>query len=343
MRFPKCFKNSLASLLALSTLFLSVGFAEAKNSSQNQVIEKSYDFPVKPGSKEWKKLDSKEEKLKLTQIPENDLKNLSTSALVETVLNYPLLVDMFAFDSYEEGFKAVRENFNGLAELVKREDAGTSLIQAYNELKSSGAKEEAKDDTEFKLTAIKRLLAQSEFESKLTPEEKKSLQADEKSEKSLSGPVQYVTTPNGTRVQVLELPEELNDIQKDTIAKQFKASYPNAVLLSPATSVYNCHTYAWYNQSTNNTYWMSDPSAYWKDGSYSSTTNPSLNDKIYYSARGEEHTGVITERLAGPPIGGDMASLLTVTSKWGKGGLYRHKAKDCPYYVSESALAYYTR
>lgn len=330
----------------MSTLFLNIGFTEAKNNHHNPVIAKSYDFPVKPGSNEWKNLSSKEEKLKLTQIPENDLKNLSTSDLIETVLNYPLISDLFVFDSYEQGFKAVSSNFNGLSELVKREDAGTHLIQAYSELKSSQKKKKVSDETRIKLMVLEILLTQNEFASKLTPEELESFHAETKNkiEDHVSiAATQYVTTPNGTKVEVMQLGEQLSSSDKTAIANMIKASYPNAVLLSPATTNYNCHSYAWYSQSTSNTYWMNDPSAYWTDGSYKRTTNPGVGNKIYYSTSGNEHTGVITSRVAGPPSNGDMAALLTVTSKWGQAGLYRHNAKDCPYYVSESAIRYYYR
>jgi hypothetical protein len=42
------------------------------------------------------KLYYPEQKLAASYVPEEVLKNMTTDALVETVLNYPLLVDIYA-------------------------------------------------------------------------------------------------------------------------------------------------------------------------------------------------------------------------------------------------------
>lgn len=91
----------------------------------------AYDYPIKPGTDEWKAFGSHEEMLKACQIPEELLHRMSTAALVETVLNYPLSVDLWAYDSYELGIKHVSEQFNGLSELLSRNDAGVALIALY--------------------------------------------------------------------------------------------------------------------------------------------------------------------------------------------------------------------
>ena len=91
----------------------------------------AYDYPIKPGMDEWKAFGSHEEMLKACQIPERLLDGMSTTGLVETVLNYPLAGDWWAYDSAEIGIEGVREQFNGLSELLSRNDAGVSLIASY--------------------------------------------------------------------------------------------------------------------------------------------------------------------------------------------------------------------
>jgi hypothetical protein len=91
----------------------------------------AYDYPIKGGTDEWKALGSHEEMLKACQIPEKLLHRMSTTALVETVLNYPLSGDWWCYDSFEIGIKRVREQFNGLSELLSRNDAGVALIASY--------------------------------------------------------------------------------------------------------------------------------------------------------------------------------------------------------------------
>lgn len=59
-------------------------------STYSQEINSSYNFPVRPGTEEWKKLKSGDEMAAVCNIPEAVLKNLSTQALVNTCLDYPL-------------------------------------------------------------------------------------------------------------------------------------------------------------------------------------------------------------------------------------------------------------
>ena len=91
----------------------------------------AYDYPIKPGTDEWKAFGSHEEMLKACQIPEEILHRMSTTALVETVLNYPLIMDWLTYDTFEIGIESVRKQFNGLSELLSRNDAGVSLMGLY--------------------------------------------------------------------------------------------------------------------------------------------------------------------------------------------------------------------
>jgi hypothetical protein len=91
----------------------------------------AYDYPIKPGTDEWKAFGSHEQMLKACQIPEKLLHRMSTTGLVETVLNYPLSADWWSYDSFEIGIKRVADQFNGLSELLSRNDAGVSLIALY--------------------------------------------------------------------------------------------------------------------------------------------------------------------------------------------------------------------
>lgn len=68
------------------------------------------------------------------QIPEEVLEQLSTSDLVQTVMFYPLLDDIYAFDSVDDGFEIVKDHFRGLAELCARTDRVECL---YNWLRDN--------------------------------------------------------------------------------------------------------------------------------------------------------------------------------------------------------------
>lgn len=85
-----------------------------------QTIETPYDYPVREGTTEWSALQSIDDKIEACQIPEEVLRRLSTAALIETVREYPLGVNLFAYDTVEMGYEKVKAQFNGLAELEKR-------------------------------------------------------------------------------------------------------------------------------------------------------------------------------------------------------------------------------
>ena len=86
-------------------------------------ITEAYQYPVVPGMKEWKKLNSLQEKAESCQIPEDILGDMTTEALIETVVNYPLFINVFAYDNKKTGLEHVKGYFNGLQELYERVDA----------------------------------------------------------------------------------------------------------------------------------------------------------------------------------------------------------------------------
>ena len=54
---------------------------------------------------------------------------MTTEQLVNAALNYPYMIDILAYTSYSTGFRVLAENFNGLKELLEREDAAQKLAQ----------------------------------------------------------------------------------------------------------------------------------------------------------------------------------------------------------------------
>ena len=98
------------------------------------MINDVYEFPIKQGSKEWKKFESVKERVTALQIPDNILSNISTEGLLETCLNFPYLIDILFYDSYQQGFEALMSGFNGFPELLKRRDLTNVLLEKYNQL-----------------------------------------------------------------------------------------------------------------------------------------------------------------------------------------------------------------
>ena len=76
-----------------------------------------YKFPLKPGDEGWKSLKTHVEKVNVIQIPDSILVSLTTGDLIQTCMNYPLFIDMFAFNSSQYGFNKIMNDFNGFKEL----------------------------------------------------------------------------------------------------------------------------------------------------------------------------------------------------------------------------------
>ena len=122
-------------LLLFAVLLTNAGFvAQADTVSVSRTISSPYEYPVLPGTEEWVQLDGNVEMIESCQIPEDIMQNMTTEALVETVLNYPRLMNLFAFNSMSQGFQAMLEDCNGLAELVTRSDAPDLLMDAYENM-----------------------------------------------------------------------------------------------------------------------------------------------------------------------------------------------------------------
>jgi hypothetical protein len=90
-----------------------------------------YDYPIKPGTVEWKEFITHEQMVNACQIPLPVLKSMDTKELIETCLSYPLFGDIYAYDKIQQGFEAVSSHFNGIQELLQRKDAGALLIHKY--------------------------------------------------------------------------------------------------------------------------------------------------------------------------------------------------------------------
>ena len=209
-------KKALSIILSVCLVFSSVMiFAQASTKNEKLTEYKGYVYPVQPGTEIWAEFTDLEQKIEICQITEEILQNMSTEDLVQTVLNYPLMVNMFAFNTYEEGFESVLSYFNGMQELVKRQDATVKLMNAYKksevvtknklgrlaeeELEQNAAitsDEKACIDQMFKMMVIESLLSTEVLLEKLNENELELLDAEafEKFEAKLAEPEIYNRT-----------------------------------------------------------------------------------------------------------------------------------------------------
>jgi hypothetical protein len=153
----------LMSLSLCAVLGLTVAACSTKTGTAGG--SDAYDYPVKPGTEAWKALGSHADMLNACQIPETTLNKMSTAGLVETVLNYPLFGDAWAWDYPQEGFNSVSSGFKGIQALFNRKDAGTLLLAKYKALDPMAINSDwtdlQKGQYEFKILDVEMLIAQT--------------------------------------------------------------------------------------------------------------------------------------------------------------------------------------
>lgn len=106
--------------------------------------EEAHVYPVLPGSEEWRTM-TLEERLVACEVSTEEVEGMTTSALVETVLNYPFLINIYAYNSIDEGIERVSSHFPALPELFSRSD-GVESLQNY-----CSQQEQVQSDSELSL------------------------------------------------------------------------------------------------------------------------------------------------------------------------------------------------
>ncbi|MDR0222235.1 MAG: hypothetical protein LBI38_01690 [Oscillospiraceae bacterium] len=149
--FPALSLSAVALLLLAVALLLNVFSAADENGHEgNEVkaytITEPYVFPVVPGDPGWYEIAEAGRQLDASQVPDDILKDMTTEALVETVLGCPM-ISLVTLSPYQDGYRLTCEKLNGLSELDGRPDAVRKLSEKIEELSSlAGDRENPKDE-----------------------------------------------------------------------------------------------------------------------------------------------------------------------------------------------------
>ncbi len=143
--------------------------------------DEGFTYPVRPGTEAWARFETHDEMVGATQIPAPVLGQLSSAALVRAVLDYPLLGDLWAYNSPNHGVEAVTEQFNGLQELMQRPDAGRLLLDHYQRLDPNRIdprwSEAEQGHHSLRIATVELLLAQPAAQERLSSEAREQLVA----------------------------------------------------------------------------------------------------------------------------------------------------------------------
>jgi hypothetical protein len=136
-----------------------------------------WDYPVKPGMKEWDELKTEKAHVDALQVPDEILENMPTEDIVRLCISLPAFGHFTAFNTPQQGFGVMLSRFNVLQHLMLRKDAGKYLLSAYKDAGMSGFKKfpYANNLWTIKLEYLELLLSQKEVLLPLTPAEKGEL------------------------------------------------------------------------------------------------------------------------------------------------------------------------
>ena len=215
------------------------------NNSYAQESGVSWDFPVKPGSDKWKSLKNSYEKIKICQIPDNILFDLSTDHLIDICLEYPLLLDILAFNNILEGLSKYENDFNGFRELLNRYDAASVLLQKYVVTNPLNFKENWESfemgDIAMRLSMIELFLSHVRILSKMSHEEKKLLMSEyriKKEQKSSKKELYHELCIQTIDLGIINLLQSENINLEESIDMESVILYiTRGVLLSPNVKV----------------------------------------------------------------------------------------------------------
>lgn len=168
----------LLVVLCLGTLYIVVSAEESSkkmwfNSSETT---DAYEFPITPTEtpEKWREFQTYQEMLNACQIPEEKLKTMSTEGLIETCLSYPLMGNIMLNNSTYQGFINQISEFNGLKELLTRNDLGSSMCKLYYNLSFEDMLKTDKYPAS-RLRYFEYIISQPDVLEKINHEEKQKL------------------------------------------------------------------------------------------------------------------------------------------------------------------------
>lgn len=323
-------------------------------------------------------MDNNLDKIAACAVPEELIPQMTTDALLETYLTHPMAVNLFAFDRTNDGFAILKDYYEfGLNELMKREDLAESMLKRYNQIEvytaekasmlradeQELAEDKAFDDSlEMQLievaaaqlnlntrSAANDALENALYEKYLAKSENQDFYGPaaacyytalaEKNGVETYNYDFYIQTPNGSPVLMTYVEQDYSESAKRALEEKYVKLYENAELIGAASPFYNCHSYAWHSTL----YWMQDPIPYMDDGSYRGSPKAVVGANVYYDFPIDKETGKGGIYSAVVSNVSSSGATVTVQSKWGDGGLFRHSYSDCPYFYGYGFISYWVR
>lgn len=334
MRYLRIFVIIL--LLITSVLFPLASATEV--ASENSPIT-HYTYPLNVNSPDWFSYTVLE-KVEMLKIPDSILKRMTDDALVQAVADFPYVGDIYAYgDSISDGIDHVASYCSALSELLSRKSYFEALehyrTKIVNPAISTASNSEGYDRNLFIAYTMLDIINTIEHDNSV-----ENFNTALPSSPRIAAP----KTPNGTSLPSSDYriggeghaPMETYHDNKD----QYYVETFGVTRVRKGSCVYNCHSYAWYDQSSENKYWIINPRKFWEDNSYQRYYLGNAVTSIYEAGicngdivvYGPENNSIHSAIFSGNSNLTSTHSLVTAQciSKWGSAGVFRHTLANVP-------------
>ena len=318
-----------------------------------------YEFLAARDAEKWGSIVGLDNRFEACSISDEIITRLSTEEMANLIVHFPLNYLIFTYNDPFEAVKLVFDKSPLHSHFAKRSDAGNVLAEIFSRTVVDMSIERSCYDNRLDtLSYVNEMfldylvasrivggsldsqhldMIKSSAEYKIATRKTESMTFSSYSTLPLfmivssaaSTPTYSISTFFGKSLRVLTL-DEMSNTEIINCTNLAVTNYPNAIVRGSATKKYNCHSYAWYRQSLNNSIWLNSIydgslqlSKYWTNDLYVSCPQESA-EKVFY-ANGD-HSAIVL------PNGNYL-------SKWGAWPLMEHAPTDCPY--ESTGMQYY--
>lgn len=138
-----------------------------------------WDYPIRPGSKEWATLPTTADRVKAIQVPEDVLAKLSDRQLLDLILDYPFFLDYGLTNDPFTGFQRTLETLNAYRAFKARPESLRVIYEYYKDLDFSRINQLKKSSEigrfSLRISGIELMMTDISLEKGLSLEESKKI------------------------------------------------------------------------------------------------------------------------------------------------------------------------
>ena len=122
--------KKIIPILIMVVLLFNLFSVHAFSFSRVSAADKINCYNIDPSI--WASEENHSTKVEMCQLGTEQIQSMTTEELVNVCLEYPFLIDMFAYNTLDDGFHAILDQSDAFKELSQRSDAASILLDVYS-------------------------------------------------------------------------------------------------------------------------------------------------------------------------------------------------------------------